>query len=134
VPDALFAVAWNGERRAYLLEVDNDTRSARRFLKKILAYIAALRTRRELFGFAAVTILVVCRDPLWLERYRAAVRPLGRTLPIFFAALPQLGPGTALDRVWRTAEEGVRYSLRDLPFLPYGEERGEPERLAIPQS
>src|SRR5262249_35042743 len=39
IPDALFEIMWTeGGTRCFALEVDNQTRSARRFIRKILAY------------------------------------------------------------------------------------------------
>src|SRR5262245_50400527 len=44
IPDALFAVSWGGgKEQAYALEVDNNTRSVRSFLKKMTSYVVAQR-------------------------------------------------------------------------------------------
>lgn len=114
VPDGLFAVRWPEGERAYALEIDNRSRSPRRFLAKILRYRAALARSRGLYGFEALPVLVVGRDAEYLERYRRALARTQLGARVWFAALAEVLREGASGPIWRSAE-GRCLSLRTLP-------------------
>jgi hypothetical protein len=125
IPDALFAVARGGEDQVFTLELDNCTRSPRRFLAKILAY-ASVRDR-GLYGVRDFLVLVV-RDPSWLGRYREAViaARIGRT--IYFTNLDAV-KADAVAPIWTSIDSDKNLSLRALITLPYGKEGEVPETI-----
>ncbi len=121
VPDALFAVRWNGEsEHVFALEVENRSNSRRAFVRKVLRY-AAWRRRSD-FGPADFVILVVVRDPQWMERYRLALGCTREELHIWFTTLEALEKKGVKGRIWKTTGREENYSLRDLTSLPYGKE------------
>ncbi|MGH7307086.1 MAG: replication-relaxation family protein [Candidatus Rokuibacteriota bacterium] len=131
VPDALFALGWvgTGHFQTFALEIDNATRSARRFLGKLLKY-ASLRVRgRDLYGVRDFILLIVGRDERWVERYRQALANLRLGLAVSFATLPGVGREGAAGSIWRPAGGEERHSLQDLASLPYGKEGRTPESL-----
>ena len=133
VPDALFALGWagDGHSQTFALEVDNATRSPRRFLAKLLKY-AGLRVRgRALYGVTDFLLLVVGRDERWVERYRQALAHLRLGLSVWFSTLPLLCREGALAPIWITADGEERHSLRSLASLPYGKEGTAEERQGI---
>lgn len=133
VPDALFALGWvgMGHFQVFALEVDNATRSPRRFLGKLLKY-ASLRVRgRALQGAEDFLLLVVGRDERWVERYRQALARLRLGLFVFFATLPGVGREGATGSIWRPADGEETYSLRSLASLPYGKEGAAEESKGI---
>lgn len=135
VPDALFALGWagDGHSQIFALEVDNATRSPRRFLGKLLKY-GALRVRgRDLYGVRDFLTLVVGREERWVERYRQALAHARLGFRVWFTTLPLLGREGALGRIWIAADGEERYSLRDLASLPYGKEGSEEEFAGIAQ-
>jgi hypothetical protein len=119
IPDALFAVTRSDEDQVFALELDNRTRSPRRFLAKILAY-ASVRGR-GLYGVHDFLTLVVGRDPDWLARYREAVRTTGIGRAIYFATLETVKAG-ALGPVWVSINADEPLSLRELITLPCSKE------------
>lgn len=130
VPDALFAVRWDGRGdQAFSLELDYHTKSSRRFLAKILRYTSALHAGAGIFGVRNLLILVVGSEPAWLERYRSAVAHARLRLPIWFATLGEVEAHDPTTAIWATAFDERRHSLRDLPSPPYGRE-GRAERIA----
>ncbi len=135
VPDAYFALGWVGMGHfwTFALEVDNATRSPRRFLAKLLKY-GALRVRgRALYGAQDFLLLVGGRDERWVERYRQALARLRLGLFVFFATLPGVGREGATGRIWKPADGEETYSLRSLASLPYGKEGSAEERERVPQ-
>jgi len=133
VPDALFALGWvgMGHLETFALEVDNATRSPRRFLGKLLKY-GALRVRgRALYGAQDFLLLVVGRDERWVERYRQALARLRLGLFVFFATLPGVGREGAAGSIWRPAGGEETYSLQSLASLPYGKEGTAEESKGI---
>jgi hypothetical protein len=118
VPDALFEVRWqDGKASTFSLELDNGSRSPRKFLGKMLGY-ARMRT---LSGMEEATILVVCREPRDLESYRDALGAAGLTDRVWFATLGEVERG-ATDAIWSTPGDGCRRSLRAIEGLLYGKE------------
>ena len=133
IPDALFALGWagHGHSQTFALEVDNATRSPRRFLAKLLKY-GTLRVRgRALYGVRDFFLLIVGRDERWVERYRQALAHLRLGLFVFFATLPGVGREGALGVIWRPAGGEETYSLRSLASLPYGKEGAAEESKGI---
>ncbi len=124
VPDALFALGWagDGHSQAFALEMDNATRSPRRFQGKLLRY-GTLRVRgRALYGVRDFFLLIVGRDERWVARYRQALAHLHLGLSVLFATLPGVGREGATGRIWQPADGEETYSLRSLASLPYGKE------------
>lgn len=133
VPDALFALGWvgMGHSQAFALEIDNATRSPRRFLTKLLKY-GALRVRgRALYGVSDFVLLIVGRDERWVERYRQALARLRLGLFVWFATLPGVGREGALGMIWKPAGGEETYSLRSLASLLYGKEGAAQESEGI---
>ncbi|MBI3825650.1 MAG: replication-relaxation family protein [Candidatus Rokubacteria bacterium] len=114
VPDALFIVQWDDAEQAFALEVDNATRSPRRFLAKILRYKTLSVRRVPLHGVTDFLTLVVGRDDRWIERYRDAASHTRLGFRILFAALPDVGREGACKSIWKSADGENRYSLHDL--------------------
>ncbi len=120
VPDALFEVQWeNSTSRVFALEVENGGRSPRRFLRKILAY-AKVRRGEALLGFSDLTLLVVCRNPRELDRYRDLVVSAGVEVSVGFARLDELGQGSKAP--WVRTREDETHSLQGLVSLAYRKE------------
>lgn len=111
VPDALFGVRWEEGERVFALEIENESRSPRKFLRKVLGY-SAMR-HRGLFGLSDVEILVVAKDVRWGDRYREAVGSVLGSVPVWFAALAEVEEEAA-GAIWRCAEVAGKYSLRAL--------------------
>ena len=120
IPDALFEVHWAGmERTVFALEVDNNTRSSRRFLAKILRY-RSLAARGGSYGVSDFVTLVVGRDGRSQERYRLGVGHIRVDSRIWFAALHDFDSNGACAPIWTSVAGQEGYSLRDLSSLPYG--------------
>src|SRR5262249_24544960 len=91
IPDGLFLIKWQGlKEQAYALEVDNNTKSSRNFLRKILAYASAQTRGGRIYQIADPVVLVVGSDHKWLERYRASARGLRIKPRIWFATAKDL--------------------------------------------
>jgi ribosomal protein S18 acetylase RimI-like enzyme len=135
VPDALFALGWAGDGHSHIfaLEVDNATRSPRRFVGKLLRYGALQVRGRALYGAEDFLLLVVGRDERWVERYRQALAHLRLDPFIFFATLSGVGREGAEGNIWRPADGKETYSLRSLASLPYGKEGDAEERETFSQ-
>ncbi len=131
VPDALFVVQWEDAEQAFALEIDNATRSPRRFLAKILRYRGLSVRGLPLHGVTAFLTLVVGRDDRWVERYRQSVSHTRLGFRIWFAALGDVGREGACESIWKSADGENRYSLRDLASLPYGKEGSAEETKGI---
>jgi|RhiMetdeSRZDD1v2_1073273.scaffolds.fasta_scaffold832397_1 Replication-relaxation len=130
IPDGLFLIKWHGlKEQAYALEVDNNTRSTRTFLKKILAYDGLQARAGKIYGIANAIILVSVADPKWLERYRASVNRLRLGRRIWFARVEQMKCEGASAAVWVNGEE-KKYSLREVTFCPYGKDKSAHETLS----
>jgi hypothetical protein len=130
IPDGLFLIKWHGQKeQAYALEVDNNTKSARNFLKKILAY-ASFQTRGiGIYHVSDPLILVVGSDHKWLGRYRESAKQLRLKPRIWFAGIKDIKAASGTRRIWVNGTE-EKYSLRDLTFLPYSKEGPSNETLS----
>ena len=114
IPDGLFLIRWHGIREhAYALEVDNNTRSARNFLKKILAYVSSRSLNKTIYGIADPTILVAGCDPKWLDRYSASIKNLSPSGRIWFATIEDIKREAAMGSIWINGTE-QKCSLREL--------------------
>jgi hypothetical protein len=123
IPDSLFMIKWDAlAEQAYALEVDNNTRSSRRFLKKILCY-ASRQIGKSLYGISDEILLVVGCDAVWVERYRISLERSGLGNRVCFATLNEIKEKSALGPIWNPIGEEKKYSLRDLSFLPCRKER-----------
>lgn len=123
IPDALFAIRWKEEgEQAFALELENQSRSPKAFLGKVLGYSIALSQGSGVYGLLDLVLLVVCTEPEWVNRYRAVAAESKIDLPLWFAPLASLGEEGIEGAVWRAPEGEERYSLRDLATLPYGKE------------
>jgi hypothetical protein len=100
-PDALFGVRFADEVRHYALELDNQSRSPKGFVRKMLGYREFRHHAREWLGIDEFVVLVVCREPRWMERYRQALKDAGVDVPAWFAPLRELGAAGLSARMWR---------------------------------
>lgn len=123
IPDALFSIKWAaGEEQVFSLELDRNTKSPAGFLRKLLRYASFLDTSHGLYGFKDFLILVVGKDPRWVERYRQSASRSRLGKRIWFTAMKELEERGVANRIWLSTEGDEKYSLRDLSFLPYGKE------------
>src|SRR5262245_5005301 len=114
IPDGLFLIEWQGlKEQPYALEVDNNTRSSRNFMKKILTYASLQFRGKGLYGVTDPIILVAGSDPKWLERYRVSIKQLGRNHQIWFAAIEEIKREGATSAIWVNGSE-KRRSLLEL--------------------
>ncbi len=118
VPDAHFDVGWDDQVHAtFALEVEHQTRTPQRFLKKVYGYTASHWQPSD----TPEIVLVVGHDPVWLERYRARVAHVRASLPVWFASLHDV-TSDPTGAIWRAAASAVPHSLRELAGLPYSKE------------
>src|SRR6266542_183754 len=135
VPDALFMIRWdNNKEQSYAVELDNQTKSPRNFLKKIVGYASSKYRRDDIHGLADVIVLVVGTDSKWLERYRSASGATGISMSIWFTSLDELKGKSVEDAIWKAGNGDEKYSLRDLSFYPYGKEARRGENDGFTQS
>jgi hypothetical protein len=129
IPDGLFLIKWQElKEQVYALEVDNNTKSVRNFLKKILAY-AAFQTRGiRIYGISEPIVLVACSHPKWLERYRVSIKQLRLTPRIRFAATQEIRDAGTSGAIWVNGD-ARKYSLRELTYHPYSKEGLDDETL-----
>jgi hypothetical protein len=121
VPDALFQVRWeDGKAVTFSLELDNGSRSPKKFLSKMLAY-TRLRQSQTLSGIGEAIILVVCRDAREHDRYRESVGAAGLGVRVWFATLEGVERGAA-EAIWSSPKNGGKRSLRALGTCPYGKD------------
>ena len=113
ISDALFLIRWPDTERRFALELDNNTRSVKSFLKKMLRYQA-------MAGNAELCVLMVGRDARWLERYRQALMQTNLDIKVFFTTLNLIDNCCTAD-VWISAN-GIRYSLQNIAYVPNGKE------------
>jgi hypothetical protein len=112
IPDGLFLVEWQGlKEQPYALEVDNNTRSSRNFMKKILAYGSLKFRGKGIYGVTDPIILVGCSDRKWMERYRTSITQLGRNHQIWFAAIEEIKREGATSAIWVNGSEKKRSLL-----------------------
>jgi hypothetical protein len=112
IPDGLFLIKWHGIRdQAYALEVDNNTRSSRNFMKKILAYASLQFRFKGVYGVTDPIILVAGSDPRWLERYRTSIKQLRLTCRIWFATMEEIKRENATCAIWANGSERKRSLL-----------------------
>jgi hypothetical protein len=122
IPDGLFLIKWHGfKEQAYALEVDNNTKSARNFLRKILAYVSFQARGMGIYGISEPIVLVGCSQPKWMERYRVAIKQLGPANSIWFATIDEIKRDVATGSVWINGTD-KKCSLRELSFYPYCKE------------
>jgi hypothetical protein len=123
LPDALFAIRWDdGTERTFSLELDHHTKSPRRFLAKVLRYVA----RRPVPAGHSLSedsiILAVGSDAASIERYRATLTHACIDAPVWFTALTSMRDAGIAEPIWRRAGDDLHYSLRALAFFPYRRE------------
>jgi hypothetical protein len=128
IPDAIFMIRWGeSHEQGYALELDNQTKSPKNFLKKIIGYTSCKYRGENSYGLVDPIILVVGRDPRWLERYRFLSGDVGLRMKIWFTILDEVKEKSFEDAIWKAGNGEEKYSLRDLSLYPYGKEgrRGE---------
>ncbi len=81
-----------------------------------LAWLTAYDPRFE------EALLVVVREPQWMERYRLAVGRTRQAPRVWFTTLADLEQHGVSGRIWKTVVHEEPSSLRDLASLPYGKE------------
>lgn len=131
VPDALFAIRWREEgEQAFALEVDNQSRSQRAFLRKLLGYYAVVSSPGTgVCGIRDFVLLTVCTEEEWVDRYLAVARDSKIDLPIWLAPLSSFEEEGIDGSIWRAAESDEKYSLRSLATLPCGKEGRAPSSV-----
>jgi len=123
IPDAIFMIRWEvGHKRPYALELDNQSKSPRNFLKKVVAYTSRKYQPQNTMGLTDSIILVVGKDPKWLERYRSLTGEVGLRVRIWFTTLDELKGKSVEDAIWKPPKGEETYSLRELTFYPYGKD------------
>jgi Replication-relaxation len=130
VPDALFAIQSGEGEQVFALEVENRSRSAKGFLKKLLGYVAAESRGSGLYGLRDFLALVVGRDGRWVERYRVLVGATHRAWRVWFTTLESLRSQGVDAPIW-TSPDGSALSLRELVSLPYRKEGRIPATDAV---
>ena len=124
IPDALFGIQWEeSNEHIFTLELDNNTKSPKGFLRKVLGYTSSIHQSRGFYGISNFLILFVGRDPKWVERYRLSLSHNPVALRVWFATITAIEDGGVTSTIWKTAEREERYSLRELSFLPYCKDR-----------
>ena len=73
-------------------------------------------------GLTDSIILVVGKDPKWLERYRSLTGEVGLRVRIWFTTLDELKGKSVEDAIWKPPKGEETYSLRELSFYPYGKD------------
>ncbi len=132
IPDALYKIKWEASgEQSYALEVDNHTKSPRNFLKKILGYASLTYQHRGLYGVSDFLLLVVGKDPKWIERYRLALSRTRIGSRIWFATLEGVNERGAIAPIWKSVDGEKTLSLREVSFLPYGKETSGQENYTI---
>lgn len=130
VPDARFKITWPeiGER-SFALEVEYHTRAPRKFLSKMLRY-AAMQAGSLASSADDVTVLVVCRHPIWLQRYRRAIGSLSHRYAVWFTTLTELERNGADAAIWQPYWIDQRASLGALADCPRGDGSSQPQNAA----
>ncbi len=132
IPDALFLIEWVGMgKQVFALEVENCSRSPRKFITKILRYRSLVARGGGLYGTADFITLVVGRDDRSLERYRISLGHAQLSSRVWFTALEELEANGAGGAIWRSLGADRCHSLRDLSTLPYGKEGQERKTVGI---
>jgi len=123
IPDALFEVRWGtGEARIFALELDNNTKSQRGFLKKILGYLSVHGRSESLYGVRDFITLVVGSDAAWVEKYREALAGSDLVTRIWFTTMEKLEERGVESEIWKAPGTEENYSLQKIGSLPYGKE------------
>jgi hypothetical protein len=108
IPDALFAVNWEGTEQIFALEVENQTSYPQGILRKLLGY----RATPELYGTKHYRILIVGRHSPTLARYRQGVRAAGIGKDSWFACLEDIGDFR--EDIWEAGNDEHTYSFPTL--------------------
>lgn len=120
IPDALFAIEWSeGAEQIYALEVEYATRAPQSFLRKVARYTAAWYRAGGIYGVGHPVVLVVGRDPTWLERYRSATTRLAMPIVIGFTTLVEVEAEGPVGAVWRTPRGDEKVCLQSLGTCSY---------------
>jgi len=127
IPDGLFLIKWQSlKEQAYALEADNNTRSSRNFMRKILAYASFQNRGHGIYGIPDPIILVGCSDRKWMERYRVCIKQLRSNRRVWFATIEEIKREGATGAIWANGEER-KYSLRELTLCPYRKDKCDDE-------
>jgi hypothetical protein len=127
-PDALFGVRFPDEVRHYALELDNRSRSPKGFIRKMLGYREFRHHAHEWLGIDELVVLVVCREPRWMERYRRALQDAGVEVPAWFATLRNVDVAGLSAPIWRGAFGSDSKTFTELHDGSLPERRSEAER------
>lgn len=115
IPDGLCTIRWDGQdEQVYALEVDNNTKSSKNFLRKLLAYESIQSRGETIYGISAPLVLVAGSDPKWLARYRLSLGKIGLHFKAWFAALDEIRRSGAVSTIWQATDGDDNYSLREL--------------------
>jgi protein involved in plasmid replication-relaxation len=133
IPDALFGIGWEQDSaQAVALEVDNHTKSPRKFVQKILAYTSRRQQHRGLYGLSDMVVLVVGRDPYWVERYRLGLETIQVDEWVWCTTWQAISNPGMLAPIWHPPGDAHCYSLQELKSLPYGKEGSSHATPALP--
>src|SRR2546426_2134841 len=123
IPDALFRIAWNGGQ-IYALEVDNNTKSPRSIITKLVRYKAL--SEFGFYGVHSYITLIVGRDEAYLERCREFSSRSGLNFPCWFTSFPKLEQHGILSPIWTSINGESSPSLPGLLVPPYRKEAAVP--------
>jgi len=125
IPDAFFVIQWTEKTKdVFALELDNNTRSVRGFIKKILGYSSLITSGKGLYGINVFMVLVVGQDPKWTERYRLTLSQTRMAVRVWFTTMDAIEKEGAAGAIWNSENNEKRLSLREAVSLPYGKEAG----------
>ena len=125
VPDALFVIQWTEQAKdVFALELDNNTRSVRGFIKKILGYSSLITSGKGLYGINVFMVLVVGQDPKWTERYRLTLSQTRMNVRVWFTTMDAIEREGMAGAIWKSENSEKRHSLRDAVSFPYRKEAG----------
>lgn len=119
IPDALFGIALEEIAHVMSLEVDNNTRSLKRFVAKMRGYATAREQHKALYGHTDYTVLIVGTESATTDRYRRSLdaRRFGNW--VWMTTIDAIDSDSPETPVWKPPGSEIRYSLPDLLFYPY---------------
>ena len=122
IPDALFEISLNETAHVVSLEVDNNTRSLKRFVAKMRGYATAREQHKALYGHTEYIVLVVGTEETTTDRYRRSLdaRRFGNW--VWMTTMDALGSDSAETLIWQQPGSELRYSLQDVLSWPYCKE------------
>lgn len=119
IPDARFIVRWSsGFEMPFILEIEHNTKSAARFVRKLSAHRAATYQSSNRMGPMPI-VLVVVHSPVWLERYKLQLHHVSLGILVRFARLSDV-VRDPLGSIWRHAGGDEMHTLHSISALRNG--------------